>query len=263
MILDYLPTVLNLIADVVLVYAIFIMFRLIGPTEGSRTVVFYIFAMVSLLISNLYWFAYEILRPGTRMPFAANEIGEWATFLLLTAALSTIFHERQTDSLRERAFAVFFILSSVALWIGWSGEWIQDILTGFAFGYLAVNTLNSIRVTDLMPRKTEAVIASVIIVLLILHASIFFIPKGAGAKVDAVCYIIMFALMIYFAYLLVKAFHDGMETEKLICLTFVSFVWFTSVMYMSADPMYFVPQIFCTLDLLLMTLAIRRKVMET
>ena len=261
MLTDYLPTVINLIVEVVLICVILDMIRLIGPTNGSRALVFFIFAMVSVLISNLYWLAYEILRPETRMPFAANEIGEWACFLLLTAALTAIFNDRQADSVRERLFAVFFVLSSVALWLGWSGEWIQDILTGFAFGYLVVNTAHLVRVTELIPRRTEAVIASVITLLLVLHGSIFFIPEGAGAKVDIVCYVIMFALVIYFTYFLFKAYRERMENEKFITLSFLSFVWSTSVMYMSAEPMYSFPQIIGAVNLIAMAYAVKKAVM--
>ena len=260
---SYLPIVFNLISSLALVFVISSFVRLMSQSEDSRSMVFFTFAMVSYLVSNLYWLAYEIMRPGTRMPFAVNEIGEWAAFLLMSATLTTIFHGRQAHSVPERAFGVFFIVWSAGLWICWSGEWIQDILTGFAFGYLAVNTLNSIRVTDALTRKTEAVLASVIAILMMLHTSIFFLPDEAGAMVDRVCYAIMFALLIYFAYLTIKAFKSDADPEKLVSITFLSFLWSTSVMYMSADPMYYVPQLFTTINMVLMSIAVRRVVRKS
>ena len=56
--------------------------------------VFFTFGLASYLISNVYWVAYDLLRPETRMPFAANEFGEIGLFLLLASTLNTVFRGR-------------------------------------------------------------------------------------------------------------------------------------------------------------------------
>lgn len=94
----------------------------------SMAPVFFTFALVSLLMSGLYWLAYDLLRPDTRMPFAANEFGEIGGFLLLASALNAVFRGRFADARREIVCAAVFAAASTALWIGWSGEWVEDVL---------------------------------------------------------------------------------------------------------------------------------------
>ena len=99
-------------------------------------VVFFAFALASFTMSFIYWFAFDILYPSGQMPFAANEISEWAGFIMLGTALEYTF----TGTRKNRAIAVIgeilFMAVNVVLWITWSGEWIQDIVTGFALGYM-------------------------------------------------------------------------------------------------------------------------------
>ena len=81
--------VFNLFFTAILLLVFLGTFRLLELEKRDARTVLFAFAVASVLLSNLYWLAYDILRPGTRMPFAANEIGEWALFLLLGAAVRT------------------------------------------------------------------------------------------------------------------------------------------------------------------------------
>ena len=99
------------------------------------TVTLFLFAMVSLLLVHAYWLSYTLMHPEIRMPFAANEIGEISVFLLLSAMMDSVFREIKVSAKREIIFTIFFSAASVALWIVWTGEWIQDIIDGAAFGY--------------------------------------------------------------------------------------------------------------------------------
>ena len=141
-------TILN---TAVLLVVIFRAARLIESSGRSMTAVFFTFAAVSLLVSNLYWIAYDLMRPGTRMPFAANELGEWAAFLLLSTSLLCALRERFGEAGKEMLCAGAFVAASTVLWIAWSGEWIQDILTGAAFGYFLCMLAAQIRYTEAFP----------------------------------------------------------------------------------------------------------------
>ena len=79
--------VLNLIMTAVM-FLVFLgtLWLLRTEKREARTVLF-AFAVACMLLSGLYWLSYGVLRPGTRMPFAANEIAESAMFLLFGAAL--------------------------------------------------------------------------------------------------------------------------------------------------------------------------------
>ena len=69
---------------------VLILVRMIGRIRIERKsmlVAFYLFGIMSVLLSDLYWLAFYLLYPGQRPPFAANLIGEWAFFMLFSAQL--------------------------------------------------------------------------------------------------------------------------------------------------------------------------------
>ena len=141
--------VFNLFFTAILLLVFLGTIRLLELEKREARTVLFAFAVASVLLSNLYWLAYDILRPGTRMPFAANEIGEWALFLLLGAAVRT---QPEVHSAKREVFcAALFTAANVALWIAWSGEWIQDILTGAAFGYFLCMLAAQLRQEEAFP----------------------------------------------------------------------------------------------------------------
>ena len=68
MIGNQLAIATNLIFSALLIFLIRYCIRLIGKNERSVTAVFYTFGLISLLLSYLYWLAYSLIRPDTRMP---------------------------------------------------------------------------------------------------------------------------------------------------------------------------------------------------
>ena len=67
----------------------------------------FVLAMVSYLLSDLYWIAYDLLKPDTRMPIACNEIGECAIILLLSAGLDSLIGDKKKIA-GEIVFAFLF-----------------------------------------------------------------------------------------------------------------------------------------------------------
>ena len=68
--------------------------RLIGTGVRSMMVVFFLFAMITFLVNNTYWIAYDLMLPDVRMPFSADELGE------AYYAIGTDFH-KATVNLRK------------------------------------------------------------------------------------------------------------------------------------------------------------------
>ena len=52
--------------------------KMSSKSKNNLILVFFIFALLSFTISDLYYLVYSFLRPDTRMPFAAYEIAELA-----------------------------------------------------------------------------------------------------------------------------------------------------------------------------------------
>ena len=194
---------LNLFQTGVLLFAFIGAVRLVGVDRRTTRVVFFAFAMACALLSNLYWLAYDILRPETRMPFAANEIGEWALFLLMGASLGAdpvpgaLHIEAVCAALFSAASAALwalFMVCNTALWIAWSGEWVQDILTGAAYGYFICRLLVRIRREGVFSGWEWVVLAAVCPVLIAAQAAIFFVPLALKRPLDLFCYALLFAV---------------------------------------------------------------------
>ena len=149
--LEQILDVLDVLATVGIVTAAIIRFH---GKKQSLTILFFCFAMVSLLLTNVYWLAHSLLRPNMRMPLAANTIGECAVFLLLSAALNSLFPDIRLSFTSQLVCTVLFAAVSIALWISWSGEWLQDLLGGIVFGYFLCICVRNLCHMDLF-RKME------------------------------------------------------------------------------------------------------------
>ena len=137
--IEYITTIIHILVSFITLIA-----SINAIINGSRNIkiIFYTFALVCILLSDTYWFTYDMLRPDIRMPFAANEIAEWAMFISLGKLFSTskdIFHK---SAVKEIICSVIFVIANVCLWMYWTGEYIQDILTGITIIYFLFNLMN-------------------------------------------------------------------------------------------------------------------------
>ena len=122
--------ILTIIEIIVLVFLIVYSMRLTTGGKKRLLPVLFAFAMISYLLSDLYYLIYDFIRPDTRMPFAANEIAECALILLLSAGLEVLPEKKGKIIYKALVFSVLFICANIALWIVWSGEWVQDSVFG-------------------------------------------------------------------------------------------------------------------------------------
>lgn len=230
--------------------------------RGSKpiTTALFAFAVISFMLSLAYWLVYSLIRPEGRMPFAANEIGEIAWFLLLAASLESIFRDSQIPAKKEIAFAILFTAASVALWIGWSGEWVQDIIVGFAFGYLLCVCVRALKQSGAL-RKNEWILLGLSCGLIILgQAGTFFVSEAVKQPLDYFCYALMFALLIW---LFVKRIGMGRHREDAkatLAMSFSIYVFSASTLYMSSGWFYMAILVLCLATLPLMLIALRREV---
>ncbi len=246
------------VQNAILLYIIVRAVRLIGSGRRSMAVVFFLFAAFSLLLSDLYWITYDLLRPGTRMPFAANEIGEGATFLLLGAALNTIFQPAPRAAWRETALAALFAGACTALWIGWTGEWVDDILTGVCLGYLLCSTVRSFKLSDALSRRQWLTVGVGAAILIAGQAVTFFVPEPVRSAVDLGCYILLLLGIVFFFGL--HAVCGRGNSRQAVGLSFGCYSWSVCMMYMSAGIYYVIAYACATVSLLLMLRAVRKEV---
>ena len=242
----------------VLVYIILRTGRLIRADARPMAAVFFLFGLISLLFSDLYWITYDFLRPGTRMPFAANELGENACFLLLGVSLNTVF---RTGSARwEAGLTALFAGACTALWIAWTGEWADDILTGVCFGYLLCCTVRAIKLSGAFSRIHWLLLGAGAVILIAGQAATFFVPEPIRSAVDLGCYILMLLGIVFFFGLRAVCGRAGIR--QAIGLTFGCYCWSLCMLYMSAGVYYVIAYASVTASLLLMLRAVPTEVTQ-
>ena len=224
----------------------------------SLKLVFFTFGMVGVLFSNLYWIAYVTLRPDTRMPFAANEFGEWAMFLLFGACLFVDGENEVKNNIPELAFAAFFALVNTAFWIGWSGEWIQDIITGIVFGYflfaLLVRWKNCIR----LPGWAFGLIAVYFTAVLLMQGMTFWLKEYAAA-LDMLCHFLLFAGAGFLLLHVVSAMRRQEAGGRSLCLAFSYLACMITMLYMSDGYFYYISEILLMLFYPVILYSIKRE----
>ncbi len=247
---------LNLSQIAVLALVLLGTVRLLGTAPTSLTAAFFAFAIAGVLLSDLYWLAYDLLRPGTRMPFAANEIGEWAMFLLLGAALLSRCTLCLWEARRETLGAAAFAAACAALWIAWSGEWVQDVLTGLSYGYLLCAL--SVRAKEeaaFFPVVTRA-FAALCVLLIAAQTATFFAPEAAARALDLFCSVLLLSGTAAQTALALRSLKRKDAPGAGVCRAFAAFAGGVCTMYMSSGAVYSAALLLTTLCFPLMLAAL-------
>ena len=252
--------VLDLLRALVLVFILLSTFRFIGHEKFTARIVFFTLAAACILLCDLYWLAYDILRPETRMPFAANEIGEWALFLLLGAALNSGKPIRFREAKWEMLCAVLFSAANAALWIAWSGEWVQDILTGLAFAYFLCALVSQIKTEELFSVSHLRMLGILCVFLIAGQTATFLVPESVRRPLDLLCYGFLFAVAFWLLVRTVRAIIKNDDPARGVCDTFIVFAWVVVTMYMSEGGFYAVAYGLSAICFPLMFLALKKEV---
>lgn len=205
--------------------------RMMPGTKQCIFPFFVVLAMASCLLSNLYWIAYDILNPDTRMPIAANEIAECAAVLLLSAGLNAVLKNRQKVP-AEILFAVFYTVGNIVLWIVWSGEWFQDIFFGIPYIYFLWILVRGLRSRGPLSPRELYMMAVVSVVALALLAMLPISGGGVYAFAKYASYVLKFALMLWLGIRCLQS------RDVFMASTF--FLWTNFAMFSSAEFYYYI-----------------------
>ena len=148
----------------------------------------------------------------------------------------------------------------MALWIAWSGEWIQDILTGAAFGYFLCMLAAQLRQEEAFPVWEWRLLGVACPVFIAAQTAIFLVPGPMKQPLDLFCYCLLFAVM---AILLIRALRSLGKAERAssaVLATFAAYAWTTVTQYMSSGWFYIAALLMATLCFPMMLLALRKEV---
>lgn len=233
---------------------IVVLAKTIKLTINTRTSVlpfFFALAMGSYLLSCVYWIAYDFLKPDTRMPMACNEISECAVVLLLCAGMDVILKDRG-KRVGEIAFAILFVGANIALWIAWSGEWLQDILFGIPYIYFIWLMIRGLKSRESLNRKEMWLSATAGIVILAMQIPQFFAEGNLFKLIEGLNFVMMLALTIWLG---VKSF-----SRRDFFLTAAFLLWTDLSSFLSADFYYYTFSIAYTIALLMMFSLLKREI---
>ncbi len=233
--------------------------RLPVHAKKSMTAVYFAFTLVSILLSEFYWLAYDLLRGDVRMPFAANEFAEAAFFLLLASSVRTVFRERM--SVRDPAIllTMLYAVGNIVLWILWNGDWIEALLTGPAYLYFTVTAMFVLRQSEAIRRSERIVLGCAAFASLALMYLAHFIPQ-VSAAMDLLNYILLFGTLGALALWFVRALRTGREPRVLLALAYCAVVWAQNSLYMSTGWWYAAMEALYAMTMPVMFFAVRREV---
>ena len=254
-------TIIGLVLQIATFIALIILtVRLMAGIEFSPLGAFFTIGMASFLLSDLYWIAFTLLESDIRMPFAVNEIGECACILLLATAMRSQLSDAPKRGLRDILPPALFTLCNVALWIGWSGEWAQDIMSGLALGYYLVIAVGLLRQEAVLSHREWVAFGAIAVLLVALQGLTFAVGAPVRSILDVVCTALMALSILFFFAKSITALRRS--SRAALPLTFSSFGWMLVCLYMSAGVPWLVIAMCITLVFPLMYQAVKGRVME-
>ena len=112
----------EVIRTLLIIFQIVILILVVARTlwsihYGNHTIVlfFFIYGIVCFMISDFYWLVHGLLRPGARIPFSVNEVGEMGLNLLFTSMLNVIFRNRFKKPGIETILSIVFSKLNIIL----------------------------------------------------------------------------------------------------------------------------------------------------
>ena len=159
----------------------------------------------------------------------------------------------------EMLCAGVFAAASVALWIAWSGEWLEDILVGFCFGYFLCVCACSLKQSGALSRTEWRLFGLLVLLLLLLQGGTFFLPPVPAAAADYAAYGVMFFVMLYALGKTILAVRRKIDPAALFALSASCYAWAESTMYMSAGLFYVAAELCSLICPALLFIALRRE----
>ena len=237
--------------------------HLIRENGKKLTAVFLSFCFALWLFTDLYWIIYDYMRPESRMPFAANEIGEAAAFLMMAATINSVFMHNMRPPILKAVGTLIFAVCNIALWIAWSGEWIQDILFGAVFAWFLYSVVRALSVESILKRGEWIALSVLCSLLIVCQVLSFALKENLKLLTGLVGYFLLIIGVIFFTYKLIREYRNADRSRAEISIAFALMAWIIMGKYMSDAGWYALFLALETTTLLLWYLTVRRVVRAT
>ncbi len=132
----------------------------------------------------------------------------------------------------------------MVLWILWSGEIVQDIVSGVVIAWMLYCIVRSLRSEQILTKAQWILLAVLCTALIMSEFSTFIVSEDIKNVPDLCGYLILIAGTVFFVVMLITAYRKG-RTDARLFLSFSILIWLTISLYMSADHWY---NLFLTLE---------------
>ena len=244
----------------VLLILVIVCFQYARRTEDSLFLIFTALSFATVMLSDLYYLAHSYLRAGMRVPFAANDIADFGTFLMISTALRSAVGTAKGRFRGVTVGAAAFAAANICLWIAWSGEWVRDIFGGLPFAYFICVCIRSIYLTQAMSRWERCMMWALSISMVAVETAALLSPAGLQDTLETVDTVLLALGQALLLTRVLLAFRAGKSADAVMSLCYTAFCWNAISMYMTAGFAYTVFSNLMTLYALLMLLAAGKKV---
>lgn len=249
-----LSMILNISMTVVLIAVLIPSVKMIIRDRKRFLMLFFSMACMCYLLSSLYWLAYEAIRPGIRMPFAADEIADCSMILLLSASLEPLLRDKKKKVPGELIFSFLYISANIFLWIMWSGEWVQDIVFGLPYFYFIWIIIRGIRSSKALSKAELIVCAVTPFAIIGFQTANLYAAGNLRNIADLIGYAFMY---IFMAWLGIKSIKSGN-----IYLRYAFFFWTLIATFSCSGYLYLVAAAANVLAVIVVYMAVRKETLN-
>lgn len=220
---------------------------------------FFAYAVISFLINDLYWIAFNLLNHGERMPFSVADFSENGTMLLLAAVLIAAFPRRNRTNVPLFMGAMLFSLCNTALWICWSGEWLKDIPGGICFSIFCWQVVRCLSESHAFSRQ-EWIVWGIGIVLLLAVLGIEQLVRDLYIHwLEWLYYCLMTVGILFLVVRWFREIRNPGRRDAALSLAVAGIFWAFTCVYMCEEPAWFIAETVILIMFVLTMLAVERR----
>lgn len=259
---DVVSYIITILQMAVLGGLIFMVGRKLQNDENSVILCFCLYALICILLNDVYWVVSDILKPDIRIPFGAGDIADLGTFLLFTTMLGEVYKKEKIKYGIEVLLVTGFSVGVMFLWINWTGEWLKNIVGGIPFAIFMWGVIKAVKKSGVL-NKIEAVLLGILSysVIIIMVISVL-VREDIGCIFDDIGNIIMAVGIVLLLVKIIFVIRNAEKTKtvadakKLLAVNFLAIVWTLNATYMCKDPLYSIEDLIYTCLLALMPISL-------
>ena len=142
----------------------------------------------------------------------------------------------------------------MALWIVWSGEWVQDIVFGLPYVYFLWLLIRGLRSSKAMKKIELFIVSSAGVLVVAIQTIALFADEHGVFMLDLVSYALMFVVIAWLGFLCFR--------RKNIFIVFAFFLWTILATFATSELFYCIATSALGISYPLMYLAVRKEAVK-